>query len=137
MSHVSYHMNAISHGIYHVIYVKYITWYISYQFKMVYTGNCMLYTIRVYHGISQCMVYHSMVYTMYGISHSIYHTKYVISQLHITCVISHMWYDAFCMWYTMVYTIHGIYQYGISQFGMVYHSFLWYIPHPNLPNWSN
>ena len=38
-----------------------------------------------------------------------------------------MWYDAPCVWYTMSYTIHGRYQYGISQVCMVYHRFLWYI----------
>ena len=53
-----YHIStAISQGIYPVISVRYITWYISYWFKLVYTGNCMLYTIHtshdIYHGIYQ------------------------------------------------------------------------------------
>ena len=38
---------------------------------MVYTENCMLYTISVYHDISQLMVYHSFPYHMAAISHGI------------------------------------------------------------------
>ena len=44
----------------------------------------MVYMVPIYHGISHFMVYHSMVYTTYVISHGIYHTSSVISQLHIT-----------------------------------------------------
>jgi hypothetical protein len=50
----------------------------------------MVYMVPIYHGISHFMVYHSMVYTIDVISHGIYHTRSVISQLHITGGISHM-----------------------------------------------
>ena len=87
---------------------------------MVYTVNCMLYTISTYHDISQCMVYHSCPYHRYVISHSIYHTY-----LWYHSCISHVWYhicdmkhficDIQCDITWMVYT------------NSVYHSCVWYI----------
>ena len=111
----------------------------------------MVYMIPNWNGIYRKLyaIYHVYIpwyITFYGISHlsisqlsselcdiTLY-TPYlsVISQLHITCVISHMWCYAFYMWYTKWYHINGIYQYGISQLCMAYHSFVWYITHQHL-----
>ena len=72
-----------------------------------------------------------IVYTIDVISHAIYHTCSVISQLHITGGISHMWYGAFCVWYTMVYHKIGIYHLWYTRPWLVYTRHGWYITWPN------
>ena len=105
------------YGISQSIYHSYLIWYIPHMIWYISSENTM-----VYHSL---LVYHSMVYTMYVISHGICHTNSVISQSYITVGISHMWYRSWCVWYTMVYHINGIYQ---LWYTMVYHSLNWYIP---------
>jgi len=105
------------YGISQSICHSYLIWYIPHMIWYISSENTM-----VYHSL---LVYHSMVYTMYVISHGICHTNSVISQSYITVGISHMWYRSWCVWYTMVYHINGIYQ---LWYTMVYHSLNWYIP---------